>query len=211
MNVLKSKTTLFILTFVALWLAFTLPKARNEAIAKAAIVYDQLLSEEAHKIGAWLDEEAMNQIVDKLALQSIDVDEVFRAIENGPSGSTLVDNETPLNTPEINALEKAIQRKKNVATHLLQLLGQKLPNGAYLFLMTQNGVILAHPNSALNLRPISDFAEELSPPFLLQITNQKALAEFTMDEQKKFILLRKIKETGWLVGLIVHKNKLVNW
>ena len=73
MNVLKSKTTLFILTFVALWLAFTLPKARNEAIAKAAIVYDQLLSEEAHKIGAWLDEEAMNQIVDKLALQSIDL------------------------------------------------------------------------------------------------------------------------------------------
>ncbi|MBM3114795.1 methyl-accepting chemotaxis protein [Jeongeupia naejangsanensis] len=86
------------------------------------------------------------------------------------------------------------------------VLNIKLPGDGYAFLASKDGKVLAHADTNRVLKPVSDFAPELSADKLTAIAGDKALSEVVVDGKAKFVDVQPIDGTEFELVLVVDKG-----
>jgi methyl-accepting chemotaxis protein len=72
-------------------------------------------------------------------------------------------------------------------------------------LIDSTGLIIAHPNEKLSLKPVSDFDPALSVQKIAQVQGQHGLTEMNVAGRDAFLVVEKIEGTDWLLVLVIDK------
>jgi len=86
------------------------------------------------------------------------------------------------------------------------LLNNPIPGEGQAFLLHRDGTILAHPNSGLVLKPISEFSTDLDPARLEQIIDGDTLADIRAAGTDYFMLARAVPNTDWVLGIAMKRQ-----
>ncbi|AOX99546.1 methyl-accepting chemotaxis protein [Jeongeupia sp. USM3] len=85
------------------------------------------------------------------------------------------------------------------------VLNIKLPGNGYAFLAGKDGKVLAHADGGKVLKPVSDFAPEMSAEKMAAIAGNSALSEVDVDGAAKFVDIQPIDGTEFELVLVVDK------
>ena len=85
-----------------------------------------------------------------------------------------------------------------------EVVASKLPGDGYAFLMTQDGVVIAHPSPESGLKKISEVITGFDPAMLSHDGQMKTI---TVGGQTFLSALYPVGKTGWLFGVMVPFDK----
>lgn len=86
------------------------------------------------------------------------------------------------------------------------LLAQTIHKTGYFFLVDKTGVLIAHPNPELTLKPLSSIAPQLTAPRLAEIAAGADMSDVRMAGTDMFVALFPIAGTDWLIGATAEKE-----
>ncbi len=86
------------------------------------------------------------------------------------------------------------------------LLNNPIPGEGQAFLLHRDGTILAHPNSALVLKPIGEFSADLDPARLERMIGGDTLADIRAAGTDYFMLARAVPNTDWVLGVAMQRQ-----
>ncbi|GGY18195.1 methyl-accepting chemotaxis protein [Paludibacterium paludis] len=82
----------------------------------------------------------------------------------------------------------------------------KLRGNGFAFLVDQSGKVIAHPNQALTLKPLSETVPALTAEKLNSAAASKELLEVDIDGTPHFVQVMQVEGTPWILGIVVDKN-----
>ncbi|UTM57118.1 methyl-accepting chemotaxis protein [Photobacterium sp. CCB-ST2H9] len=94
-------------------------------------------------------------------------------------------------------------------THIIdKILGLKLDNAGFAFLIDGNNTLVAYQDASLSRKPLTQLDDELTSGFIRSLTGSQQVAEFhfNQDDQDKLILIAPIAGTDWSVGIVQDKG-----
>lgn len=86
------------------------------------------------------------------------------------------------------------------------VLSAKLRGDGFAFLVDRNGKVIAHPNQALTLKPITEIAPELTTDNLASTADNGETRQIQMGDQQMYVQLVPIKGTSWLLGVAMDTS-----
>ncbi len=82
----------------------------------------------------------------------------------------------------------------------------KLRGNGFAFLVDQSGKVIAHPNQALTLKPLSESVPLLTAEKLTSAATNQELLEVDMDGSTRYVQLLQVEGTPWILGIAVDKS-----
>ncbi|MBA4708096.1 methyl-accepting chemotaxis protein [Aquitalea aquatica] len=89
------------------------------------------------------------------------------------------------------------------------VLSLQIRGNGYAFIVDSKGKLLAHPQAALTLKPISQLAPELTADKLAELAGSASLQQMRMGEQDMLLSVQRIPDSDWLIGLATHKDDIL--
>jgi methyl-accepting chemotaxis protein len=86
------------------------------------------------------------------------------------------------------------------------VLSVKLRGNGYAFLVSKDGVVLAHPDAQLTLKPLSNAAPELTPDRLAAAATSGETLQVTMSGQPVFVQIVPVAGSDWLLGVAMDTS-----
>jgi methyl-accepting chemotaxis protein len=78
---------------------------------------------------------------------------------------------------------------------------------SFAFLVDSAGVIIAHPDAKLTLKPINQFDAALSGPKLLEMESAKSAASVNLAGKDYFLTVAKVAGTDWLLVIALDRGE----
>ncbi|HSY28746.1 MAG TPA: methyl-accepting chemotaxis protein, partial [Burkholderiaceae bacterium] len=85
--------------------------------------------------------------------------------------------------------------------------GIKPTPSSFAFLVDSAGIIIAHPDTKLTLKPISQFDPALSPQKLLEMGNARQAFLVDLAGKDSFLSVTKIEGTDWLLVIALDRSE----
>ncbi|WP_199052645.1 methyl-accepting chemotaxis protein [Aquitalea sp. ASV15] len=89
------------------------------------------------------------------------------------------------------------------------VLSLQIRGGGYAFIADSKGKLLAHPQAALTLKPLSQLAPELTADKLAELAGSASLQQVRMGDQDMLLSVQRIPDSDWLIGLATHKDAIL--
>ena len=89
------------------------------------------------------------------------------------------------------------------------VLSTKIRAGGYTFLVNRAGVVIAHPQAELTLKPLATLNPELTGEYLGRIEKLDALQEVQMNGETMMFQVLAVPGTDWMVGMAVKKDAVL--
>jgi len=85
----------------------------------------------------------------------------------------------------------------------------KVPGDGYGIMVQKTGLIISHPNKALNEKQITDIDNSLTLPWLAQTMSTATLTEHTLDGARKLVYTTAIPHTDWALIFVMGKQEIM--
>lgn len=86
-----------------------------------------------------------------------------------------------------------------------EITGFETGKNSQLFLLNNSGVLIAHQDKTLQLKPVSDLYSSLNADSVSRIAQEQQLLEIQTDRGDKLVRLVNIPNSSWLLGVEVDK------
>jgi len=80
------------------------------------------------------------------------------------------------------------------------------PN-SFAFLLDGNGVIIAHPNKQLTLKPVSDLSPDLTAQKLAEIDQSKQSDAVQLNGRDGMLYVTRVEGTDWLLAVVLDRSE----
>ncbi|MDR6982220.1 methyl-accepting chemotaxis protein [Rheinheimera pacifica] len=85
----------------------------------------------------------------------------------------------------------------------------KVPGDGYGIMVQKTGLIISHPNKALNEKQITDIDNSFTQPWLAQTMGTATLTEHTLDGASKLVYTTAIPHTDWALIFVMGKQEIM--
>lgn len=85
----------------------------------------------------------------------------------------------------------------------------KVPGDGYGIMVQKSGLIISHPNKALNEKQITDIDNSFTLPWLAQNMGTATLTEHTLDGATKLVYTTAIPHTDWALIFVMGKQEIM--
>ena len=107
---------------------------------------------------------------------------------------------------EKDAIKTIVAGSVSIDTLIKNVVDVKPTPSSYAILVDSTGMIIAHPDTKLILKPIADFdAGSLAPQKLQQIESARHLVEVRVAGRDALIEVEKIEDSDWLLVIVLDK------
>lgn len=86
------------------------------------------------------------------------------------------------------------------------VLSIKIHNTGYAFLTDKSGIIIAHPDQKLTLKPLTDLTPDLNTEKLSLLAKSETINSVDIDGKQMFIHVLPINGTDWYMGTVIEKR-----
>ncbi|MFA9440999.1 methyl-accepting chemotaxis protein [Uliginosibacterium sp. sgz301328] len=86
----------------------------------------------------------------------------------------------------------------------------KLRGDGFAFLVTHDGLIVAHPKPDTVLKPVSEVIRGMDAKTIAQLSSSHGLTEMRLDDAPVFVSVTTIAGTDWLLGTVIDRGKILH-
>ena len=94
-----------------------------------------------------------------------------------------------------------------LATLVRNVTSIKPTPSSFAFLIDRSGVIIAHPNQELVLKPVSDIDDDLSMPLILDLAQHNVSRAENIADRDELLVARKVDGTNWLLVICMDRRE----
>lgn len=85
----------------------------------------------------------------------------------------------------------------------------KVPGNGYGIMVHKSGLIISHPNKALNEKQITEIDSSFSPSWISQATGNTTLSEKALDGSTKLLYITAVPHTDWVLIFVMDKKEIM--
>ncbi|OWY40728.1 chemotaxis protein [Xenophilus sp. AP218F] len=86
------------------------------------------------------------------------------------------------------------------------VLSAKLRGNGYAFLVDKAGKVIAHPDTALTLKALSEKVPELTADRLNQLAASREMSRVQINGEDKLVEVEAVQGTNWLLGVVIDES-----
>ena len=89
------------------------------------------------------------------------------------------------------------------------LLSQKIGETGHFFMINTAGLVIAHPQADLTLKPLMSIAPELDANRIAEIVKNNDTVQVRISDKDMLLSLQPVEGTDWLLGVVAEKQEIL--
>ena len=89
------------------------------------------------------------------------------------------------------------------------VLSQSIRGNGYFFMVDRKGILIAHPQPGLTLKPLSSVASELTADRLSELIRDGGVSDVRIANNAMLMSLKPVPGSDWLIGVVADKQEIL--